>query len=64
MIIEKVRTWRKLEPGFLTNGLISPLPKALCPNCSKLVIRPQAPNVRVLGTVNFFMLSSIKFCIK
>ena len=31
----------KLELGFLTNGLISPLPKALGPNCPKLVLTPQ-----------------------
>ena len=43
MILEKMRSClRKLEPGFLTNGLISPLPKALGPNCPKLVFRPQA----------------------
>ena len=53
MILEKMRSclW-KLEPGFLTNGLISLLSKAL------------GPNVRVLGSVNFFMSSSIKFCFK
>ena len=56
----------KLEPmfWFLNNGLISPLPKALGPNCPKLVFRPQTPNVRVLRSVNFFMSSSIKFCFK
>ena len=44
---------RKLDTGFLTNGLISPMPKALGPNCSKLVFRLQTPNVRVLGFANF-----------
>ena len=44
----------KLEPGFLTNGLISPLPKALDPNFPKLVFRPQT---------HFFMPRFIKFCI-
>ena len=34
----------------MTNGLISPLPKALSPNCSKLAFRPQTSNVRVLGS--------------
>ena len=51
MIVEKIKSclW-KLESGFVTNGLISPLPKALCPNCSKLAFRPQTSNVRVLGS--------------
>ena len=51
----------KLEPGFWTYGLITPLPKALGPNCPKLVFRPQTTNVRVLGSEIFFISSSIKF---
>ena len=55
----------KLELCFLTNGLMrSLLPKALGPNCPKLVFRPQTPNFRVVGSENFFISSSIKFCIK
>ena len=41
--------------GFSTTGLISALPKALDPNCPKLVFRYQTPNVRVLGSENLFM---------
>ena len=65
MILEKMGSclW-KLELEFLTNGLISPLPKALGPNCPKLVVTPQTPNVRVLGSTCFLMSSSIKFCFK
>ena len=48
-----------MEAGFLTDGLISPLPKALCPNCSKLVFRSQTPNVWVLGSVIYFKLHKI-----
>ena len=42
MIFEKMASclW-KLELGFLTNSLISPLPNALAPNCSKLVFSPR-----------------------
>ena len=54
MILEKIRSCLgKLELRFLTTGLISPLPKAFGPNCSKLFIRPQTPNVRVLGSEFF-----------
>ena len=62
MILEKMRSslW-KLELGFMTNGLISPLPKALGPNYSKLVFRPQMPNVKILGSKIYFMSNSIKF---
>ena len=68
MILEKMGSclW-KLEPEFLTNGLISPLPKALGPNCPKLVFMPQTPNARVLGSDlfwDFLMSSFIKFCFK
>ena len=36
-----------------TNGcLISLLPKALGPNCPKLVFRPQTPNFRALESEN------------
>ena len=37
MVLEKIRSclW-KLELGFLTNGLISPLSNVLGPNCPKL----------------------------
>ena len=65
MTMEKMRScsW-KLELGFPTNGLISPFPKALGPNCPKLVFRPQMPNVKALGSKIFFLSSSIKFCIK
>ena len=54
MVLEKMRSclWQ-LEPGFWTNGLISPLPKALGPNCPKLVFRPQTQNVRTSGSVFF-----------
>ena len=54
MIIEKMRSclW-KFEPGFLTCGLISSLPKGLCSKCSQLAFKPQTPNARVLGSVNF-----------
>ena len=64
-ILEKMRPclW-KLELGFSNNGLISLLPKALGPNCPKLVFRLQTPNVRALGSKSFFMSCSIKFCIK
>ena len=42
MIFEKMASCLgKLELGFLTNGLISPLPNALAPNCSKLVFSPR-----------------------
>ena len=65
MILDKMRSclW-KLELRFSTNGLISPLPKVLGPNCPKLGFRPQTPNVKALGSEIFFMSSSIKFCIK
>ena len=49
------------EVLFVTIG---PLPKALDPNCPKLVFRPQIPNVRVLGSENIFMSNGIKCCIK
>ena len=63
-ILEKMRSclW-KLELGFLTNGLISHLPKTLGPSRPILVFRPQTPNVRVLGYENFFMSSFTKFYI-
>ena len=55
MILEKMRSclW-KLELGFWAYSLICLLPKALGPNCPKLVLRFK----------NFFMSSSIKFCMK
>ena len=53
MILEKMRSCLyKLEPGFLTNALISPLPKALGQNCPKLVFRLKTPNVRALESKN------------
>ena len=65
IIHEKMRScfW-KLKLGFLSNGLISPLEKALSPNCPKLVFRPQTSNVRALRSGIFVMSSSIKFCIR
>ena len=61
MILEKMISclW-KLEPGFQTYGLI----RLLGPSCPKLVFRPQTPNVTALGSKNFLMSSSIKFCMK
>ena len=54
MISEKMRSYlRKLEPGFWTYGVITPLPRALGPNCPKLVFRDQTTNVRVFGSENF-----------
>ena len=50
-----------MELGLSTNGLISPLPKALGLNCPKPVFRPQTPNGRALGSEHFFMSSSIQF---
>ena len=48
MIFEKVRScfW-KLKLGFLTNGLISPLPKALSSNYPKLVFIPRSQMSRL-----------------
>ena len=65
IIFGKMRSclW-KMQLGFLNNGLVSPFPNALGLNCSKLFLRPQTPNVRVLESENVFMSSSIKFCIK
>ena len=65
MFLEKIKfcLW-KLELEFWTNGLISPLPKDLEPNCPKLGFRSQTPNVIALGSQSFFMSISIKFCIK
>ena len=38
----------KLELGFLTYSLISPLPKTLGPNYLELAFRSQTPNVTAL----------------
>ena len=54
----------KLVLGFWTYGLISPLPKAMCPSCSKPVFRPRTPNATALGSKVFFISSSIKFWMK
>ena len=53
-ILEKMRSflWKLLGLGLTTGGLISPLPKALGPNCPKLVFRLETPNARVLGSEN------------
>ena len=63
MILGKMRycLW-KLELGFLTYGLISPLPNALGPNKCKLVFKPLNANVTALRSNFFFMSSYIKFC--
>ena len=63
MIHEKIKSclW-KLELEFWTNGLISPLPKDLEPNCPSF--RPQTPNVIALGSQSFVMSISITFGIK
>ena len=54
MIPEKMRSYLwKMEPGFWTYGVITPLPRALGPNCPKLVFRDQTTNVRVFGSENF-----------
>ena len=44
----------KLVLGFWTYGLISPLPKAMCPSCSKPVFRPKTPNATALGSKVLF----------
>ena len=55
MILEKIRSCLlKLELGFSTFGLISPLPKALGLNCPNLLFRPQIPNAKPLGSEIFF----------
>ena len=56
MFLEKIKfcLW-KLELEFWTNGLISPLPKDLEPNCPKLGFRFQTPNVIALGSQSFFV---------
>ena len=61
MILEEMRSClEKLEPGFRTYNLI----RLLSPSCPKLVFRTQTPDVTALGSKLFFMLSSIKFCMK
>ena len=67
MILEKMRSClRKLEPGFWTYSLITPLPKALGLNCPNLECPFQALDHKhqSLGIWKFFISRSIKFCIK
>ena len=65
MILEKMRSclW-KLELWFWAYSLIRVLAKALGPNCPKLVLKPQTPNLTALRCKKFFMSSFIKFCMK
>ena len=61
IILEKMRSclW-KLELGFWTPALISPLPKALVPNYYKPVFRTQTSNIAALRSIYFMS----KFCMK
>ena len=65
MILQKMRSclW-KFKLGFWTDCLICPFTKTLDPNCPKLVFWSQTSNVAFLGFKNFFMASSIRFCMK
>ena len=58
IIHEKIKScfW-KLKLGFWIYGLISPLAKALGPNCPKLALRPQTTSVTALESRNFFVSS-------
>ena len=58
IIHEKIKScfW-KLKLGFWIYGLISPLAKALGPNCPKLALRPQTTSVTALESRNLFVSS-------
>ena len=62
MILEEMRSCLlKLELSFWTYSLIRVLTKAFGPNCPKLVLRPQTPNITALRFKKFFISSFIKF---